>query len=368
MLLKGIRILDFTTLLPGPMCSLFLADLGAEVIKIEALEGDMMRFHDNDSGKSPLFEAINRNKKSVCIDLKSKEGKKIAAELAKKSDVIIESMRPGKMEDLGLGYKEISKINKRIVYCSLSAYGQKEARKDKAGHDVNFLALSGSFELLKSKEIPGLQFADTSSSLVAAVSILAALNKRNSAKKGEFIDVAILDSMLAMISIHIALHSASNKMSDLLLGKVPCYNVYRTKDSKLISIAAVEGKFWENFCNAFNAKGLLKEKLNKGFVEKVANLISSKTFDDIKKLNDANEFCMEPLLNFDEVLNDKALDSRKILLKNDVVSVAFPAKFGSVELKYNKSPKLGENTDEILSGLKYSKSGIMGLKRNKVVR
>lgn len=368
MLLKGIRVLDFTTLLPGPMCSLFLADLGAEIIKVEPIEGDRARFLDAEQNFSPFFEALNRNKKSICVNLKTKDGKKIALDLARKSDVVIESMRPRKMDGLGLGYLQIRKLNKKIIYCSLSAYGQTGARRKKAGHDLNFLSLSGAFELLKSKDVPGIQLADTSSSLVAAISILAALNNKNSTGKGDYIDVAILDSMLSMMNVHISLFSAFKKRSGLLFGEFPCYNVYKTKDGRFVSLAAFEEKFWENFCKSFDAKNLLKKRMDKSSVKNVAGIISAKTLGEIMDLSSLNEFCAEPVLGLQETLGDKSLESRKILLKNKFVTVGFPSKFNSSRLVYREAPKLGENTDEILSKIGFSKQEIKKMKEEKIVK
>ena len=179
MLLKGLRVLDMSALLPGPMCSLFLADLGAEVIKIESPKGDMMRRFEICGEKSPYFEALNRNKKSVVIDLKTKEGKSSFLKLAKNADVIIEGFRPGKLNDLGVGYSAIKKLNPKIVYCSISGYGQKGHLKNKAGHDLNYASLSGILDVMSFFPfVPGVQVADVGCALIVAVSILAALIHR----------------------------------------------------------------------------------------------------------------------------------------------------------------------------------------------
>ena len=184
MLLKGVRILDMSNLLPGPMCSLFLADLGADVIKIESLNGDAMRRFQNDSGKSPYFNALNRNKKSIALNLKTSEGRKIFMRLARSADVIIEGFRPGKIESLGAGYKQVRKINPKIIYCSITGYGQKGAYKNKAGHDLNYAALSGVLDVISEKPfVAGMQIADAGSALIAAFAIAAALFQREKSNR-----------------------------------------------------------------------------------------------------------------------------------------------------------------------------------------
>ena len=226
MILKGFRILDMSSLLPGPMCSLFLADLGAEVIKIESPKCDMMRYLEAESIKSPYFEALNRNKKSVVIDIKSKEGKEMFLGLAKEADVVIEGMRPGKAGILGVGYNSVKKINPGIVYCSISGYGQKGPLKNKAGHDLNYASLSGLLDVIShSPFVPGVQVADAGSALVAAVSILAALLHREKTGKGTYIDVSVFNSAISLIGMHIAHRSVSKKSDTILSGAMPCYNV-----------------------------------------------------------------------------------------------------------------------------------------------
>ena len=192
MLLKGIKVLDLSSLLPGPLCSMMLADLGAEVIKIESPKGDMMRTFENS-----FFKALNRNKKSIVIDLKTSEGKQIFKRLAKNADVIIEGFRPGKLGSLGLGYNEIRKINPKIIYCSITGYGQKGKNKDKAGHDLNYSALSGMLHVISEKPIvPGVQIADVSSAFIAAFSIASSLLQRERTDKGNYIDVSMFRSSL----------------------------------------------------------------------------------------------------------------------------------------------------------------------------
>ena len=349
MLLKGIRVLDLSTLLPGPMCSLFLADLGADVIKIESPIGDLMRsFNSGDT--SPYFAALNRNKRSIVLDLKTVKNKKKFMMLAKKADIIIEGSRPGKMDSLGIGYKDVKKVNSKIIYCSISGYGQKGAFRNKAGHDINYSSLSGLLDLMSNKPfVPGVQVADVGCGLVAAFSILAALIYREKTGKSSYIDVPIFNSALSLIGIHIAQSSVSKDSRTVLSGSKPCYNIYETRDKKHVSLGAIEKKFWESFCNSIKRKDLIKRQFDKNAVKDLKMIFRSKSLDKWVKLNKKYDFCCEPVRKVNEVVNDIDLSKNKIIISLDgVKQVAFPALFSSAKkLKYRRAPKLGEHNKEI---------------------
>jgi len=358
MLLKGLRILDMSALLPGPMCSLFLADLGAEVIKIESPKGDMMRRFEICGEKSPYFEALNRNKKSVIIDLKTKEGKSSFLKLAKDSDVIIEGFRPGKLNDLGVDYSAVKKLNPKIVYCSISGYGQKGHLKNKAGHDLNYSSLSGILDVMSfPPSVPGVQVADVGCALIATVSILAALIHQGRTGKGNNIDVSVFNSALSLINIHIAQRSVSKKSRTVLSGAKPCYNIYKTKDSKYVSLGAIETKFWESFCNSVSNKNLIKRQFDESAVQELRNIFVQKTRDEWLMLNEKHDFCCEPVRQLNEVINDVHLNKSGAIISLDGIKQAgYPAVFSSfAAFKYQNAPKLGEHTKEVLSKLKSRK-------------
>ncbi len=360
MLLKDIRVLDLSTLLPGPLCSMLLADLGAYVIKIESPKGDMMRNFDDS-----FFKTLNRNKKSVVINLKTAEGNQIFRRLAKNADVIIEGFRPGKMDSLGLGYNEIKKINHEVIYCSITGYGQKGKNKDKAGHDLNYSALSGVLHVINEKPIvPGIQIADVSSALVAAFSIAAALYQREKLGKGGHIDVSILKSALSFIGIHIAKYSSNEKFNSILSGNTPCYNIYETKDGKHMSLCAVEQKFWESFCKSVSRKDFLKKQFDSNSLLEFRSIFKSKTLKEWVGLNSRSDFCCEPVKDLNESIKD---NKESIVMVEGLAQTAFPAVFTSLKPRYKKSPKLGENTYEILRSIGYTKKGIENLKNRKIV-
>jgi len=360
MLLKDIRVLDLSTLLPGPLCSMILADLGAEVIKIESLQGDMMRIFE-----CQFFKALNRNKKSIAMNLKENDGKKIVKRLAKNADVILEGFRPGKLDSLGLGYSEIKKINHDIIYCSITGYGQKGKNKDKAGHDLNYSALSGMLHMTNGKPIvPMVQIADVSSALVAAFSIVASLLQRERSGKGDYIDVSIFNSALAFIGIHLAKYSSNQSFNQTLSGNTPCYNIYKTKDGKYISLGAVEQKFWESFCKSISRKDLLKKQFDRHSLLEMRNVFKSKTLKEWMGLNSRFDFCCEPVKTVDAVIRD---NKESVVILERTAQVTFPVAFRSFKVKYNKSPKLGEDTNEVLASIGYGKRVIRMLKSKKVV-
>ena len=370
MLLKGIRVLDLSTLLPGPMCSLFLADLGAEVIKVESLNGDLMRKFESYANKSPYFSSLNRNKKSIALNLKTDDGKKIFMKLAKDADVILEGFRPGKIDSLGLGYANIKKINPKIIYCSITGYGQKGKYRDKAGHDLNYSSLSGLLDVMSaSPSVPGVQVADVGSALIAAFSVASCLFNRERNGKGNYIDLSVFNSALSLISIHIAHRSVSGNAKTVLSGSKPCYNVYETKDKKYVSLGAIENKFWQSFCNAVKRRDFLQKQFDSSIINEMNKVFKSKTMNDWLGLNDKYDFCCEPVKKVEEVINDADLNNKgSIITLDGIKQVPLPVIFSSLgRLDYSISPKLGEHTEEILSEIGYDKKTINKLRNKSVI-
>jgi len=372
MIFKGVKVLDLSTLLPGPMCSLFLADLGADVIKIESLSGDAMRRFQNETGKSPYFNALNRNKKSIALNLKTSEGRKIFMKLARSADVVIEGFRPGKVESLGAGYRQARKINPKIIYCSITGYGQKGAYRNKAGHDLNYAALSGVLDVISEKPfVAGMQIADAGSALIAAFAIAAALFQREKTGKGEYIDIAVTDGALSLISMHLAYRSISNNRKTILSGSMPCYNVYETKDSKFVSMGAIEQKFWELFCSSMGRKDLLAKQFD-GSVEvmkEMKSIFKSRTLKEWVAANNKHDFCCEPVKKIGEIVNDNYFKSRKMLVELDgIIQAGLPVFFSSLKKRSDsRAPKLGEHTLEILKSIGYNGRQIAKMKANGVV-
>jgi crotonobetainyl-CoA:carnitine CoA-transferase CaiB-like acyl-CoA transferase len=363
-MLQGIKILDLSTLLPGPLCSMFLAELGAEVIKVESPSGDPMRYFENKVGKSPYFASLNRNKKSIVINLKTDEGKGIFRKLAKDADVILEGFRPGKVNSLGIGYEEIRKINPKIIYCSITGYGQKGPLKEKAGHDLNYSALSGLLDVLSEKPIvPGVQIADVGSAMIAAFSIVTSLLKKEREGKGNYIDVSIFDSAISLIGMHIAHSSVSKNKNTILSGKKACYNVYETKDGKFVSLGAVERKFWASFCKVVGRQNLLEKQLDDDIVDEVKRIFIAKDLKEWIALNEKHDFCCEPVKKLSEIYGH-----RTIIDLDGIKQAALPVIFSSLKVaKHRKAPTLGENSEELLKGCGYDQASIENFRSKKIV-
>jgi crotonobetainyl-CoA:carnitine CoA-transferase CaiB-like acyl-CoA transferase len=360
-----INVLDLSNFLPGPFCSMMLAEYGAQVIKIEDVTGgDPLRslppFHKYENS---LFHFVNRNKKSAQINLKTPEGLKIIKELVMKNDVLIESFRPGKMESLGLSYEALSTINPRLVYCSITGFGQKSSFKKAAGHDINFVSLSGFLDL--NKKIPPTQLGDLSAGLLAAFRIAAAVYSREKTGKGEYIDISITDAMISMMSPVIMEYFSSSLNSTVLTGRYPCYNVYETKDAKQVSLGALEPGFWSDFCNYFKIDMIDRQfdDSSEAF-EIIKKVFKKKTFKELEKISQETSFCLTPVYSVKDMLHSDYSKSRRTIGKASHFSdgqVNFPGKDSKA------APRLGEHTAEILKTLGYKTDEIVTLKGSKVI-
>jgi alpha-methylacyl-CoA racemase len=265
--LSGIRVLDLTRLLPGPVCTLHLADLGADVIKIEDTgAGDYARTLGAGPGKAaPVFAAINRNKRALRLDLKKREGVEIFLRLVRDADAVVEGFRPGVVDRLGVGYAACCEINPRIVYCAISGYGQTGPYRDRAGHDVNYCSYAGFTDQIGREGgdpvIPNIQIADIlGGAVVPAMGILAALLDAQRSGKGRYVDVAMTEGVLAHNLQALAAVASTGKVhprgADFLSGREPCYSTYRTADGRHMAVGALERKFWERVCDVLQRPDL----------------------------------------------------------------------------------------------------------------
>jgi crotonobetainyl-CoA:carnitine CoA-transferase CaiB-like acyl-CoA transferase len=358
-LLQGIRVLDLTRLYPGPFCTMLLADMGAEVIKVESPgEGDYMRLMGPSDGDGSLyFRMLNRNKQSITLNLKTTEGSNLFLRLAGKADVIVEGFRPGVVDALGVGYQAVREINKEIIYCSVSGYGQDGPYRERAGHDVNYIALAGILGLTGAKDgppvIPGVQVGDVGGgSLMAVMAILAATVARLRGGGGSYLDVAMLDGLvswlpLAAAGLFAAQPAGRGEMT--LNGGQACYAVYRTADGGYMSLGALEPKFWAAFCHAAGRPDLValqyqpdQEALRK----EVADIFASHSRREWEAIFRQADACCEPVLDLDETFNNPQIVARGLL---DGQSLAFPVKVSGQEKTADRpAPALGQHTREVL--------------------
>lgn len=389
-LLDGIRVLDLSRLFPGPLCSMLLADMGAEVIKVEdPVQGDYIRWMPPYVGRdSAHFLAINRNKKSIKLNLKAPEGKDIFLRLAEKADVVLEGNRPGVMKKLGADYETVRERNPKIVYCSITGYGQDGPYSKMPGHDMNYMGYAGALSLTGeaggAPAVPGVQVADVGGgALMGAIGILAALVARERTGDGRAVDVSMSDGVVAWLPLYAATFFSGNGVptrgEDLLTGAAPFYSIYETKDGRYLTVGNIEPKFWKEFCRLIGREDLevaqfeTGEKREKVF-EAVREIIKTKPLDEWLELFDGRDVCCGPVNSIDETFSDPHFLHRKMLLEYEhpvhgkLKAVGPPIKFsdgpGEVRLP---PPGFGEHTAEILAEIGVDEDELRRLEEKKVV-
>jgi len=365
--LDGIRVLDLTRLLPGPVATLHLADLGAEVIKIEDPQvGDYARTLGTGQGAdSAYFRMINRNKQGLRLDLKKPEGVEVFKRLASTADVIVESFRPGVMDKLGVGYAVIAALNPRIAYCSISGYGQDGPYRDLAGHDINYLGYAGVLDQIGCEggdpAIPNFQIADLlGGALTAAMGILAAVIDAQRTGKGRYIDVSMTDSVLAhtyfaMLRLNDSGHSLP-RGADLLAGGLPCYGAYRCADGRHMAVGALEGKFWKICCEALGRPEWVRRQWDASLRAEVAAVFATRPRDEWATLFAAVDCCVTPILTPEEALANEQIAARGMVLREDgLTQFAPPLKLSDFEFTVRQpAPGAGQHNAAILAAAGYS--------------
>ena len=370
--LSGILILDFTTLLPGPLATLMLAEAGAEVIKIERPGGeDMRRFEPRWGGEAAPFALLNRGKKSLELDLKSAAGRARLMPLLKRADVLVEQFRPGVMARLGLGYRRLRKLNPRLVYCSITGYGQRGPRALEAGHDLNYIGNTGLLSLQPGTSdrpnLPPALIADIGGgSFPACINILLGLRLRDATGKGCAIDIAMTDAMFTFAAPALAVLQATRRPprpgAERLTGGSARYQLYPTRDGKLVACAALEQKFWLAFAAAIRLPPELIDDRRDPSATKtaVASIIASRTADEWRPTLAAADCCATIVATLDEALRDphfveRDLFSHAVANANGETMAALPVPIDPefrVRTKRKAAPELGADNARLLKATK----------------
>ena len=401
--LEDIKILDLAHLVPGSLCTMILGDLGADVIKIEAPPevggrgaGLGLSPRGEEGRRQAAFDALNRNKKSVGLNLRSEKGRQIFYQLAQTADVIVEGFRPGVVKRLGVDYEAIKAINPRVVYCSLSGYGQDGPYSSFSGHDVNYISIAGALDLIGtsggSPVIPLNLLADfAGASLHGVMGILAALVARGKTGVGQYVDIAYTDGVISLLSWFISNHFSSGAMykrgETWLHGAYPYYGAYEAKDGKYVSIGCVEPWFWENLCRALGKEEYIPycvapehfiHKPEDDKWEEISSYLKqvflTKTRDEWFEFLSKKDVPVGKVHTLDEFSSDPQVLHRQMVLEMDHPTVG-KVKQPGIAIKLSETPGkvrtfaplFGEHTEEVLLQLGYTDTQISELRQAKVI-
>jgi alpha-methylacyl-CoA racemase len=331
--LDGIRVLDLSRLLPGPFLTMILADLGADVVKVEDPKvGDYIRaFPPQKAGMGGRYLAVNRGKRSIALDLKDPRARDAFLAMAKKADVVVESFRPGVMDKLGLGWSALSAVNPRLVMCSISGYGQTGPYVHRAGHDLNYIGLAGVLAMGAEKRgaapaMPGIQIADfAGGGLWGATAVLAALFGRERSGKGQHLDISMTEGAMALLAAELGnldCGARPTRGTEALNGAMACYGVYRCADDRFVSVGALEPKFWIAFNQAIGRKPDVSELVappakQDAIREEIQAILITKTRDEWVTALAAHDCLLEPVLELEELPSHPLHQAREMFVTVD---------------------------------------------------
>jgi len=376
--LSGITVIDLSRLLPGPYCSMILADHGARVISVESKQF---------MADGLFINTVNRNKEHMSLNLKSEEGKQIFLRLIEKADVMLEGFRPGVVDRLGVDYESMRKVNPKIIYCPITGYGQDGPMRDRVGHDVNYLSYAGVLNLIgepdRPPSIPGMPIADIAAGgMNAAIGILLALFAREKTGRGQYIDISMTDGMVAFLPVALFFQQLTGqdprRANAMLSHRYACYNTYETADGRYLSVGAVENRFWKTLCEHFGVPQYTSLQYDDSGRNEILHFMrgtfKKKTLAEWDAELADLEICYGRVQTFSEMLADPLFGEREMILELEgragekKAAIGVPVKLsetpGSVR---NAAVDFGESTGAILEELGYTEEEITLLARKDVI-
>lgn len=405
--LGNLEVIDLTRLAPGPYCTMVLADFGARVLRVEefgpltgrraaqsqtadGVQAEGTQKHVGHVGfvepHSP-YNALNRNKRSIALNLKSDPAREVFYELVRRADVVVEEFRPGVTQRLGIGYDTLKEINPRIIYCAITGYGQTGPYRSVVGHDINYLSMAGALSVMgkpgEPPTIPGNILSDYGGALHAVVGILAAVIARETTGRGQFVDLALTDSVVSMMA-HMLSWSYETGIvpgpgEHVTAGYWPPYNVYETKDGKYISIGCMEPWFYANLCRTLGREDLIPHQFSEEKREEIFRIFRerfrTKTRDEWFSSLPGDQIPVSKVYTLDELSSDPHLRAREMIVEVEhptagkILQAGVPAKLSETPGRiHGMGPELGEHTEEVLRELGYSPSRISELVEARAVQ
>jgi len=372
--LAGIKVLDLSRLLPGPFCSMILADHGAQVVAVE--DGT------KETGEI-FFNGVNRNKRHMSLNLKTEKGKEIFFKLARDADVILEGFRPGVVKRLGVDYEAVQAVNPGIVYCSITGFGQTGPMKDRVGHDVNYISESGILDLMGNPDqppsIPGVQIADIAGGAMnAAIGILLALVSRNNTGKGQYIDISMTDGVagfLILPQFFTGLFGMAQQRGQTILShRYACYNTYATLDGKYLALGAVEAVFWKRLCTLLDVQDYIPlqydETRREEIISRLGDVFASRSAGHWQEVLEKADVCCSIVKTMKEAMAGDLYREREMVtdLPDGTQTIGVPVKLSHTPGQVRTPPEsFGQSTEDILSGLGYSRDEIRTFHQEKII-